>query len=221
MEQWQALVNGAHKLKSVHLTSSANSGTTLPENYRQIVPGMSEPFVFISAVFNNWFTLVGAVAIVAAVIQYFRKKPLQPVVWVVIGMGCLFWASYQAWLDQHASYLAERCKIEKFEKRSTAKNQLASFMEEATKLLNSTLTKDSPPDQVDSWFHETEDWGHRVYEWVKDNLGPAAATKALDLGAASTLVWSNNISPRHNNVLNGLNKVKENLNSLMEVISVG
>ena len=78
-----------------------------------------------------------------------RQKRLLPGVWVSAGLAILFIASYQAWVDQRALYMAERCNIEKFRDRSAAKEKLASFMREADELFE-TLTKGSSDEDVRS-----------------------------------------------------------------------
>lgn len=130
-------------------------------------------------------------------------------------MICLFIASYQAWSDQRASYLAERCKIEKFEKRSAAKNQLAAFRKEADDLMTA-LTKYSSTEDVKAWFSRENDWGWKVYPWTRDNLGEAAANKVLDKNGIPAEGWSNQISPEHNHKLGIINRIKQNIDALME-----
>jgi hypothetical protein len=128
---------------------------------------------------------------------------------------CLFISCYQAWSGQHASYLAERCKIEKFEKRSSAKDTLASLIDDGNKLIFSSLTKDSPTDKVNSWFADANDWMSKVHNWTKDNLGKAAVSKADDVANVLPMNWDRAISTAHNNTINILVRVKENLNDLM------
>ena len=63
---------------------------------------MSDIAAFIFAVGSHWVaSMSGVVAITAGVIQYLSKKRFHPFVWMAIGIGCLFIASYQAWLDEH------------------------------------------------------------------------------------------------------------------------
>jgi hypothetical protein len=176
---------------------------------------MANFFNFISAVLSSWFTYVGAVVLVAGVISHLTNKRFLPNVWIAVGVICLFVACYQAWSDQRASYMAERCRIEKFEERSTAKRQLASFMNEASQLFGS-LKISSSPDDVKAWFSHVDDWYNRAYIWTKDNLGEAAATKASDTMNMQTGAWSNQISPEHNQKLSTINKIKLNLGELME-----
>jgi hypothetical protein len=95
------------------------------------------------------------------------------------------------------------------------KTQLASFMDEADKLLFANLTKDTPPDQVSGWFSDANKWVIRVHDWVKDNLGPAAVPKAMDITNILPMNWDRAISPQHNNEINILSKIKQNLNDLI------
>ena len=176
---------------------------------------LSNFYNFISAVLSSWFTYVGAVVIVAGIIQYWANKRFLPKAWIAVGVICLFLASYQTWSDLRASYLAERCKIEKFENRSAAKNQLAAFRKEADDLMTA-LTKDSSPEEVKAWFSSENDWEWKVYTWTRDNLGEAAATKILDKNGIFGAAWSNQISPEHNQKLGVINRIKQNIDALME-----
>jgi hypothetical protein len=57
---------------------------------------------FIWAVGSHWVaSMSGVVAIGVGIIQYLRQTKFHPSTWVFIGIGCLFIACYQAWLDEH------------------------------------------------------------------------------------------------------------------------
>jgi putative Ca2+/H+ antiporter (TMEM165/GDT1 family) len=86
---------------------------------------MSSLLTFIWAVLTSWFGLIGAATIVAAIVQYLLNQYFLPKAWIAAGIILFFVASYQTWYDQRASYMTERCKVQKFEDRSAAKNQLA------------------------------------------------------------------------------------------------
>jgi hypothetical protein len=143
---------------------------------------MSNFLTFVWGVITSWFGLIGAATIVAGVIQYLTKTYFRPKAWIAAGIILYFIASYQTWLDQRTSYMAERCKVEKFEDRSAAKDQLASFMKEADDL-SSVLTKESSAEDVKTWFSNENDWEWKVYTWTRDNLGGPAATKVIDKAA--------------------------------------
>jgi hypothetical protein len=176
---------------------------------------MSNFLTFIWAVITSWVGLVGAASIFSVIIQYLLKIYILPSAWIALGAILLFVSSYEAWLDKHASYMAERCKIEKYEDRSAAKNQLAAFRKEADDLM-SALTKDSSPEEVKAWFSRENDWEWKVYPWTRDNLGEAAAGKVLDKNGIPGASWSNQISPEHNHELGVINRIKQNIDALME-----
>ena len=141
---------------------------------------MPELLTFILAIFSTWLGLIGAVAIVAAVIQFLVKKYFRPGVWVAVGVVLLFIAAYQTWREQRASYMTEKCRVEKFQDRSAAKKKLALFIKGADELIHSDLAKDSSAEEVKAWFSRADDWENDVYIWTRDNLGEPAATKVID-----------------------------------------
>jgi uncharacterized membrane protein len=81
---------------------------------------MSGMWTFSSAVVGHWLTIMtGIAAILIGLLQYWTNKRLLPPAWIAVGILILFIATYQTWAEERAANLAERCKIEKFEKRST------------------------------------------------------------------------------------------------------
>jgi hypothetical protein len=127
----------------------------------------------------------------------------------------IFYAGFSAWNDERSTSMAEKCKIERSEDRSSARNQLAAFTKEAQEL-STALTKDSSQEEVKAWFSRENDWEWNVYTWTRDNLGEAAATKVLDKTGMPGEAWSNQISPEHNHKLGVINRIKQNINALME-----
>jgi hypothetical protein len=128
-----------------------------------------------------------------------------------------FYAGFSAWNDERNTDMAEKCKIEKSEDRSAARNQLAAFMQEAQKLSNvSVLTTNSSQEEVKAWFLETQNWQNQLYTWTKVNLGEAAATKVVDTLNMPSGSWSNQISPEHNQKLSVIAKIEHNIGDLME-----
>jgi hypothetical protein len=106
---------------------------------------MSGIWTFISAVVGHWLTIMtGIAAIIIGLLQYWTNKRLLPPAWIAVGTFILFIATYQTWGEERAADLAKQCKIEKVERRSTVKNQLAEFMNEADTFLNTKLTKETP-----------------------------------------------------------------------------
>jgi hypothetical protein len=178
---------------------------------------MSDAGAFAVAVSAHWVALMsGVVAISAGVVQYARNKQFAPIIWVVIGLACLFFASYQAWRDQKIEAAEVQCKILKFERRSEAKNGLASLAEQANSLLSAKLTKGGDPEEYKNWTTDVEKWYANVRTWVATNLGNAAVTKATDTADIPMLFWSQGISQEHNNALSQIARVKKNLEELME-----
>jgi hypothetical protein len=143
-------------------------------------------------------SMSGVVAISAGIIQHLRGAKFPPIAWIIVGTACLFVAAYQAWLDQRTSYLTERCKIEKFEKRSVAKNELASLRNQADQLIYGNLTKNSSAEEVSAWFSAVNSWTKSVSEWTKNNLGLAAVSKVIDVTNIQPFNWDRAISPVHN-----------------------
>lgn len=191
-------------------------------NQRDINPShlsysrMIDFWAFTSAVVGHWLTIMtGIVSIVVGLLQYWTSKRFLPSVWIAVGVMILFIASYQAWSEERAAHMAERCKIEKFERRSTAKNTLASFMDGIDVILNAGPTKDTLPDQVNLWYEGGNVYINKLKAWVKDNLGPAALTKASGITNLPPISWNNAISPTHNTAINLLMKYKANLNDLI------
>jgi hypothetical protein len=177
---------------------------------------MSGILTFISAVVGHWLTIMtGIASILIGLLQYWTNKRLLPPAWIGVGILILFIATYQSWLEEHGEALNERCNIEKFERRSEEKNQLAAFMDEVDKLVYANLTHDTPPDQVSSWFSDSNKWIIRVHDWVKDNLGPAAVSKAMNVTNILPMNWDRAISPLHNSEINILSKIKQNLSDLI------
>jgi hypothetical protein len=156
----------------------------------------------------------GVVAIAAAIVQYMCKRQFNPGIWVAIGAVFLFNASYQAWSDQRAAYLVERCKVDSFENRSATKSQLAIFMKEAEEL-SEELTKDSSPSEVKDWFSRTAEWENNVSVWAKANLGDAAEAKVSNKMGIQLQGWTNQISPDHGRRLSALNRMRENIGEII------
>jgi hypothetical protein len=126
-----------------------------------------------------------------------------------------FYAGFSAWNDEHNTEMAEKCKIEKSEDRSAARNELAAFMKEAQEL-STALTKNSSSEDVKTWFSKENDWEWKVYTWTRDNLGDAAAIKVIDKTGTPMMIWQNNISPEHNETLNTIGRIKHNISDLMD-----
>jgi hypothetical protein len=145
---------------------------------------------FLSAVFNSWFAYLGVATLVVPVIQHLSKGRFHPNpnIWKAVGVICLFAACYQAWLDQRASYFAERCKIERLQDRSAERKQLAALRNEGDDLF-SALSKDSSEESVKAWFFKEQDWEGRLYKWTKENLGDGAAGKVMDKNGMPAGSW--------------------------------
>jgi hypothetical protein len=177
---------------------------------------MSGIWAFLSAVVGHWLTIMtGIAAILIGLLQYWTNKRLLPPAWIAVGLFILFIATYQTWAEEHAASLAEQCKIEKAERRSAVKNQLATFMNGFDTFLFANLTKDTPPDQVNKWFSDAAAYIDKVKGWVRDNLGPAALAKVGDITNLPAMEWNRSISAKHNNAINNLTKFKENINDLI------
>jgi hypothetical protein len=57
---------------------------------------------FIYAVGGHWVaSMTGIVSILVGLCQFVRRKPLAPSAWIAVGLCVLFFASYQAWDDEH------------------------------------------------------------------------------------------------------------------------
>ncbi len=178
---------------------------------------MSDPVAFAVAVSVHWFAAMsGGVALGIGIVEYFRRRSFAPIIWVLIGIICLFFACYQTWLDKKIEAAAMQCKILKFERRSEAKNGLSSLIDKADPLLNANLTRNGPPDEYENWKVNVNQWATNVRMWVAMNLGNAAVTKAMDTANIPATFWHQGISDEHNYALSSIARVKQNLEQLME-----
>jgi hypothetical protein len=190
---------------------------------------MSALGLYLSAFLPKWWALVSGAALFG--VERFAdrfspslKKQLDRIptgvrrfLEVSFFLIAFFYVGFSVWNDERTTYMAEKCKIEKFEKRSTARNQLATFMMEAQQLASvSSLTKDSPQENVKAWFSSETSWETRLFTWTRDNLGEAAATKIVDTMNMPSGAWSNQTSPEHNQKLSVIAKIEHNIGDLME-----
>jgi hypothetical protein len=178
---------------------------------------MSDVVAFIWAVGSHWVaSMSGVVAIAAGVVQHFRRAKLPPLLWITVGTVCLFIASYQAWLDEHKAYEAAQCKIQTSQKRSEAKKQLADFFNQADRFIFANLTKASSENDVSAWTTDANKWIADVSQWAQENLGPQAVAKLNDITSQYPSVnLDRAINTNHNDSINKLIKIKQNIGNLM------
>jgi hypothetical protein len=188
---------------------------------------MSALSLYLSAFLPKWWALVSGAALFG--VERFAdrfspslKKQLDRIptgvrrfLEVSFFLIAFFYVGFSVWNDERNTSMAEKCKIEKSEDRSAARNQLAAFRKEADDLFTA-LTKDSSEEDVKSWFSKENDWEWKVYTWTRDNLGEAAAAKVLDKNGMPAVSWSNQVSSDHNRELSIIDRIKHNIDALTE-----
>jgi hypothetical protein len=177
---------------------------------------MDPVYTFLFAVASHWVaTMSGAIALGAALIQYWRNKRLSPVTWVAVGLACLFVASYQAWRDQNSAKVTALCQVGRYhhaqsERRKFITKNINDFYTQAQELIHRHVTVDTLP----GWETDEAVFAGQMGEWFRKNMGPAAAAKAVDMNGPSYDFSPVAINQAHVGALNWLNKVSANLTAL-------
>jgi hypothetical protein len=129
---------------------------------------MSELWIFTAAVFSHWVaSMSGVVAIGVGIIQYIRQTKFSPSIWIALGIGCLFIASYQAWSDEHEARVKVEQSEQQNQKRPAMKNLLSTAINEG-EALNKEWFKRT---DVDAYLHEANVWTNKTGHLINDAYG--------------------------------------------------
>jgi hypothetical protein len=137
------------------------------------IKGVGDFWTFFWAIASHWITVMsGVVAVSVGIIQFLRQKKFAPSTWIVVGMGCLLFASYQAWLDEHvARNIAEganrsfQSQLDERQKHAAIRAVLGRFMLEGSHLLTLCTDETKPVPKA-----EQIEWVGRIEEFVRKNL---------------------------------------------------
>ena len=123
------------------------------------------------------------------------------VAWIVIVMLRLFLvAPYELW---KLSYKPEY------------KKKLQEFYISGTELLQRHLSQDISEEDFESYAIETKQWVNETARWIQENVSYPARVRFLDRTGMITAQYSAQVNERHGKIIANLQRLKENLETLM------
>jgi hypothetical protein len=101
-------------------------------------------------------------------------------VWITIGIACLFFASYQAWLDEHSARHTAECHVRFYENARTERAKIISDKLHIMYLTDQTLMQEKVAQgSIGAFGTKVDDFINQSISWIRTNMGTLAAAKLI------------------------------------------
>ncbi len=173
-----------------------------------------------------------AAAGVAAWVHYYPEtsKLMDTFSWQIPLWACaavvairLLLAPYWIWCEERSKCEEEKKRNEKLsqqldekEKKKSIVSALQQFHEQILILINKPLNKDASEEEIKGYVQQAESLVTTQAVWIEKAIGRPTKNKFIDTSGGLSLSYSRAINKIHNNVIGNLNRIKENLEQIIE-----
>ena len=163
----------------------------------------------------NW-GLIAAAAALGGLGQYFGIQLVFAEGWGGVAAAIVI-AAVVAWLVIVILrlFLVAPYELWKLNHKPEYKKKLQEFYASGTELLQRKLLEDISEEEFESYVIETKQWVNETARWIQDNISYPARVKFLDRSGIVAAQYSAQVNERHGKIIATLQRLKENLESLM------
>ena len=164
----------------------------------------------------NWAVIL-AVGGLAGFAQYIRDPVIFAEGWQGVAISMII-ASFAAWLVIVVLrlFFVAPYQLWKSHYRPEYKKKLQEFYVRGTELLQRNLPMDISEEEFEAYVAATKDWVNETAHWIQDNISYPARVKFLDRTGIMPAQYPAQVNERHGKIIANLQRLKENLEALIQ-----